>query len=114
MAYDSIRQEYKMDLINKIMAEGSIKETTANSRTDEKDDLKYSLLNKNKQIISEAYMQNPLDKRIEYIDENGLLGKKTIRLDSASFSLRIQLIADCKYVSFEKDNKQLLLVNLKK
>ncbi len=110
--HDSISQEYKIDLVNKIITEGIIKNTTVNSKSYEKGDFKYCLLNKNNQIISFSYMQNPLNKTIEYVDENGHMGKKSIRLDSTQFSLRVQLTADSKYVRFEKDNKQILLVDL--
>uniref|UniRef100_UPI003217A02B hypothetical protein n=1 Tax=uncultured Draconibacterium sp. TaxID=1573823 RepID=UPI003217A02B len=112
ISYDSVGREYKMDLIDKIITEGRIKNTAANQKTYEQDDFKYCLLNKNKQVISFSYLQNPLEKTIEYVDENGLMGKKSIRLDSTSFSTRIQLSADTKYVCFEKDNERLLLVAL--
>ncbi|RIJ46159.1 hypothetical protein D1614_19500 [Maribellus luteus] len=114
ISHDSIGQEYKMDLIDKIITEGRVKQTTVNSKTYEQDNFRYCLLNKNYQIISFSYMPNPLDKTIEYVDENGLLGKRSIRLDSTQFSLRIPLATGSEFVSFEKDNKQLLLVDLNK
>lgn len=112
ISYDSIGQEYNMDMIDKTITEGRIKKPIVDSDTYEEDDFKYCLLDKNKQIISIFYMKNPLNKTIEYVDENGLLKKKSINLDSAPFSLRIQLTSDSKYVRFEKDNKQLLTIDL--
>lgn len=112
ISYDSIRQDYKIDIVDKTITNGSIKKKMVDSKKYEQGDFKYCLLNKNKHTIYCYYMQDPLNKTIEYVDENGLMGKKNIRLDSASFSLRIQLTADSKYVSFRKDKKQLQLVNL--
>jgi len=112
--YDSIRQEHKIRLINKIITEGKIKDTTINSKKYENGDFEYSVLSKNNQVISHTYMPNPLDKTIEYVDESGRLGQKNIRLDSTQFSLRIPLIPNARYICFEKHSKRIISIDLLK
>lgn len=111
---DSLKQEQEISLINMIITEGKIKAEVNNSKIDKEGGFSYSLLSIDKQVISQTYIANPLNKTIEYVDNNGHLMKKDIRLDRAEFSLRIPLITDAKYLSFEKRNKQLLLINLRK
>jgi hypothetical protein len=114
ITFDSIRQEHEVSLINKIITEGRTKKTALHSKTPVSGDFNYNLLDKDQLVISQTYIPNPLYKKIEYIDKIGHLGKKEIRLDSTQFSLRIPLIPDAKYVSFELNNKPLLFIDLKK
>ncbi|MFV0471617.1 MAG: hypothetical protein ACK5L7_06235 [Paludibacteraceae bacterium] len=102
-----------MKLTDKVITKGRIKKQTNHPTIYKENRLKYCLLDKNNQIISSFYMQNPLDKTVEYIDENsGLMRTRSIRLNNAPFSLRIQLTSHSKYICFEKDNQQLLLVDI--
>lgn len=111
--YDSVYQIYQMKLTDKVITKGRIKKQTNHPTIYKENRLKYCLLDKNNQIISSFYMQNPLDKTVEYIDENsGLMRTRSIRLNNAPFSLRIQLTSHSKYICFEKDNQQLLLVDI--
>ena len=112
LVYDSIRQEHNMSLINKIIVDGGLKKNAIDFEVREKGDFRYSALSKNLQVIFQKYMQFPLDKTIEYVDERGNLQKKDIRLDSTQFSLRISLTSEVKYISFDIREKQLLLINL--
>jgi hypothetical protein len=114
LAYDSIQQEYKMSLISKNIVNGKIKESTIDFKENNKRDFRYNLLNEKSQVIFQKYMQCPLDKTIEYVDELGRLQKKDIRLDSTEMFLRISLPPDANYLSFDMQEKQLLLINLKK
>jgi len=114
LKYDSIKQEYKMSLISKNIVTGKIKESIFDSEENVKKDFRYNLLNAKSQVILQKYMQFPLDKTIEYVDEFGGLHKKDIRLDSTEMILRISLPSDANYLSFDMQEKQLLLINLKK
>jgi len=114
LAYDSIQQEYKMSLISKNIVTGKIKEPTIDSKENKKRDFRYSLLNEKSQVIFQEYMQCPLDKTIEYVDELGRLQKKDIRLESTEFFLRISLPPDANSLSFDMHEQQLLLINFKK
>ena len=112
LAYDSIQQEYIMSLINKNIVTGKIKESTIDYKEIEKKEFRYSLLNEKSQVIFQKYMPCPLDKTIEYVDESGKLQKKDIRLDSTDIFLRISLPSAANYLSFDMQEKQLLLINL--
>jgi len=113
LAYDSIQQEYKMSLISKTVVTGKIKESIIDSKENKKRELRYSLLNEDSQVIFQKYMQCPLEKTIEYVDESGRLQKKDIKLDSTEVYLRIYLPLEAHYLSFYMQEKQLLLINLK-
>jgi len=114
LIYDSIQQEYKMSLISKHIVNGKIKESITDFKENNKKDFRYSLLNEKSQVIFQEYLQCPLDKTIEYVDESGRLQKKEIRLDSTEMFLRISLPPDAHCLSFDMQEKQLLLINLKK
>ena len=113
LAYDSIQQEYKMSLISKNIVAGKIKKSTIDFQENNKRDFRYNLLNEKSQVIFHQYIQCPLDKTIEYVDELGRLQKKDIRLDSTEMFLRISLPPDANYLSFDMQEQQLLLINLK-
>jgi hypothetical protein len=114
LTYDSIQQEYKMSLISKNIVNGKIKESTIDFKENNKKDFRYNLLNEKSQVIFQKYIQCPLDKTIEYVDELGRLQKKDIRLDSTEMFLRISIPPDANYLSFDMQEQQLLLINLKK
>ena len=114
LAYDSIRKEYDLSLINKIIVEGKIKESGEIGEVGEKC-LKYCVLNKNAQIIMQKYMPSPLEQTVEYVDEWNNLRKKDVRWDNKQFSLRIPLSSEAQYISFfDRQERQLLLIDLTK
>ena len=114
LVYDSIRNKLDLSLINKIAVEGKLKDYIE-SEVYEKKDFGYSVLDKNKQVIFKKYMPYPLEKTVEYVDEQNNLRKKDVRLDQIEFSLRISLSPQAKYISFfDRQEKQLLFIDLKK
>ena len=113
LVYDTIKKEYSLSLINKIIVEGELKRTT-NSEVYGKRDFGYSVLDKNSNVILQKYMPFPLDQTVEYVDDWGGLQKKDIRLDQTQFSLRLPLTSEAKYISFDWQENQLLLIDLKK
>ena len=112
LAYDSIQKEYNLSLINKIIVDGELKKTI-DPEVHEKKDFRYSVLDKNAQLIFQKYLPSPLEQTVEYVDEWGSLRKKDIRLDKTQFSLRISLSSDAQYISFDRQDQQLLLIDLK-
>jgi hypothetical protein len=99
---NNLIDEYKITLINKIISEGQIKETTTEFQKPKIDDLEYIVLDKKSQAIKRGFLANPLNKTIEYVTEDGKLAKKDIRLDSALFALRIQLKPIAESVVLER------------
>ena len=112
LEYDSIQNEYNMSLINKIIVDGELKKTV-DFEIHEKKDFRYSVLDKHAQLIFQKYLPSPLEQTFEYVDEWGSLRKKDIRLNQTQFSLRISLPSEARYVSFDRHDKQLLLIDLK-
>ena len=115
---DTIQQEYKIRLINKIITEGNIKGENIILKSPEIDDLEYIVLNKESQVLMRNYIANPLIKTVEYVANNGQLTKKEIQLDSTQFSLRIPLEKTAKFISMERftgqdsDNIRLLIIDI--
>jgi len=118
IADDTIKQEYRIRLINKIITEGKIKENTIMYKTPAVDDLEYIVLNKKSQVLTRNYIANPLHRTVEYVKDNGQLAKKDIQLDSARFSLRIPLDPAAQFISMERytglnsDNIQVLIIDI--
>ena len=112
LVYDSIQNEYNMALINKIIVDGELKKSVDPEAHDKKD-FRYSVLDKNAQLIFQKYLPSPLEQTVEYVDEWGSLRKKDIRLDKTQFSLRISLSSEARYISFDRHDQQLLLIDLK-
>jgi len=67
---DSTKTNYNAQLINMILKDGTIKED---------------------QIINHCHIPNPLDKSVEYVNDARQLEQKMIHLDSAQFSVRLQI-----------------------
>jgi len=117
---DTIKQEYRIRLINKIITEGKIKENTIMSKTPAIDDVEYIVLNKESQVLMRNFIANPLHRTVEYVTDNGQLAKKDIQLDSTQFSLRIPLDPTAQYISMERytglnsDNIQMLIIDILK
>jgi hypothetical protein len=78
--------------------------------------LVFSFYNKNK-IIDSLLLEHPLNKHVEFIDENNQFIAKKLQLDSTEFFIRIQLKEDYKFLKITQfvDNKksELLMLQLK-
>jgi hypothetical protein len=99
---DKTDQEYSIRLINKIITNGKIKENSILPFSPEMDDLEYIISDKNQNVLMRNFIPNPLNKTLEFVDDNGQLAKKDMRLDSSQFSLRIQLDPAAKYILLER------------
>ena len=99
---DTIQQDYRIRLINMIIVEAKIKDNTLLSKTPAIDDLEYTILDKESQVLMRNFIANPLNRTIEYVSDNGQLAKKDIQLDSTRFSIRIPLAPDAKYIALKR------------
>lgn len=95
-------REYTVTLINKIISNGKMKENANLPVVPKMDDLEYIVSDNNEKELLRSFIANPLDKTLEFVDDDGHLAKKDIRLDSALFSLRIQLDPDARFISIER------------
>ena len=91
LSRDSTKTNYSAQLINMILKDGSIKEDQHQHGQAEIDDLEILVLDQNEQTISHHDIPNPLDKTVEYVNDAGQFERKMIHLDSAQFSIRLQI-----------------------
>jgi hypothetical protein len=88
---DSISKTYDAQLISMIIKEGTIKNDQKDIGIAEKDDLEILVLDRNQQIMIHHHIPNPLDRSVEYVNNAGQFERKMIHLDSAQFSIRLQI-----------------------
>ena len=103
--------------INKIVTDGKLKKTDV-LEDGIIGDLVCTQLDKNSNTLQRFIIKNPLVKNIEYIDESNSFQNKKIDLDSAQFSLRLQLRPNTKYIAIsnfstsENPKKPLIKTNI--
>lgn len=90
-------------LINKIITKGKFKKNN-NLKDAISGDLIGHQLDKNSNVLQDFIIKNPLIKNIEYIDGSNSFQIKKIVLDSAEFSLRLQLKPNTKYITISNFN----------
>lgn len=90
--------------LNKIVTDGKLKRNIPENEPLENGDLKCIELDDNAQPIKSINISNPLNIIVEYVDESGALSKKRIELDSAQFSVRMQLDANAEAIAIEQIN----------
>lgn len=88
---DSINSTYSAQLINTVAAKGSIKKDRTPPINPETGDLELQVLNAKQQILTILYIANPLDKSVEFVNDAGELQQKMISLETAQFSVRLQV-----------------------
>tara|TARA_R110002049_G_scaffold206269_1_gene376776 strand:+ start:20042 stop:20539 length:498 start_codon:yes stop_codon:yes gene_type:complete len=99
--------------LNKIVTDGKLKNTKANTVGDY-GDLICAQLDKKSKVLERSVIKNPLSKNIEYLNGSNAFQRKQISLDSIQFSIRIQLKPNTKYISihdfatFENQEKPLI------
>lgn len=79
-------------------------------------DLKCCQLNNDSIEIHTVIIKNPLNKPIEYINDSLIFETKTKELQKASFSLRLQLHPETKYMAIKEitdslQNYKILIIN---
>ncbi|WP_199112700.1 hypothetical protein [Snuella sedimenti] len=101
--------------VNKIVTEGKLK-SYGNKyiKTGHPGDLKCVQLDKTGKALHEHIIKNPLIKSFEYLNDSRSFEKKTVNLDSTSFSLRLQLNPLTKSIMISeimayKKNDQILI-----
>jgi hypothetical protein len=93
---------YAIELINKITTQGKIKTNADELTVPKAGDLRCVALDESQQPLSTLIIPDPLNETVEYATENGNLAKKEIALDSAQFSVRMQLSAITKFIAIER------------
>lgn len=88
---DSTKTNYSAQLINTILKDGTIKVDQQHAGQTEIDDLELLVLDKNEHTIIHHHIPNPLDRSVEYVNDAGQFEHLMIHLDSAQFSIRLQI-----------------------
>ena len=102
----------RIQFINKVIADGKLKNTKPNEEGVQ-GDLVCLQLDKKSNILQRSIVKNPLIKNIEFLDESKSFQRKEIDLDSTQFSIRLQLKPNTKHISiidfstFENQGKTL-------
>ncbi|MFT5964542.1 MAG: hypothetical protein ACI9L6_001285 [Flavobacterium sp.] len=97
--------------VNKIITEGKLKDNFTNDFNPKKGDIKLIQMNSRHQAIDSIYIPNPLYKTVEFVNELEQMEKKTMKLDSAEFYVRMQLNPKTMFVtvcSHDNPYKQLI------
>jgi hypothetical protein len=86
-----------VNLINKVIAKGKIKSLDNGYKNPKEGDLEFSLLDDSSSKRLSYYLQNPLKKNYEYVNESGSFSNKQVKLNSTEFSIRVFLPKNCKF-----------------
>lgn len=78
-------------LVNRIVTSGSLKNDPGTLMEAGTGDLELQVLDRNQQIMTSYFIPNPLDRRVEFVNDAGGLEQKSISLESAQFSFRLQV-----------------------
>ena len=90
--------EIKIALVNKIIVKGKIKDKSIKIDENIIGNLECIQADNRLKSIKTMYVKNPLNKTVEYVNDNGELEKKQIKLDSAQFSIRMQLDPKARFI----------------
>lgn len=110
--YDSISNEYSMQLLSMQKKEGSVKQFSNEYDLNPTEGFNYVLRGVKKENIAIYGMENPLRKRWEYADEDGKLYSKEITQKEADFFVRIPLTREVTKIEFRYKTQVLLTVQL--
>ncbi len=105
----------KVEVIDKIIAAGKMKVNRNKIPKEENRYFQCVQLDKNKEVLKTDFFANPLLKDIEYVGDDGQLGRKLIEVESVDLSIRIQLDPQAAYISLSKvgsPKKELSIINL--
>jgi hypothetical protein len=95
-----------INMINKIITEGKLKQDLSHKENVEFGDLKVIQTNNRSKPIRSIIIANPLVKNVEYADASGRLSRKIIELETTKFTIRMQLDPQTKYIIIKQLNDQ--------
>jgi hypothetical protein len=88
---DSLNSTYTAQLINTVVANGSLKYDRTPPIQPGMGDLELQVMDTKQQIMTTLYISDPLDKSVEFVNDTGELQHKMISLETAQFSVRLQV-----------------------
>ncbi len=106
---DSLNDQYDIKLINKIIADGSLKKNAFSKETViEPNYLYYQVTGGDTKGNDKHFerVENPLARTFEYTSEDGKLAKKTIKTSTGELAIRFQYDQNSKSISIFKPDQQ--------
>ena len=97
--------------IDKIIVEGKLKATSSTDFNPGEGAIKLIQMDSKHQSLDSISIENPLSKTVEFVNESGQFEKRTINLERAEFSVRMQLNSKTKFISIyghDNPNKPLI------
>ena len=94
--------------LNKTITDGKLKsDNNKYIKTGTVGDLECLQLNKDSKEIASVTLKNPLSKHIEFINDSLIFENKKVELSKATFSLRLQLDKQTKFIAIKQINDSL-------
>lgn len=88
-----------VSFINKVIADGRLKDMSNKQPLSGLEDITCIQFDKNKVAVEQTYVKNPLKPVVEYVNDDGELEKRQLDLDTAQFSIKLQLDARTSYIT---------------
>ena len=104
-----------LQLESKTVTAGKFKSRPQHHETKVNGDLILVQLNKDKLVLDGMHIPNPRIRVVEYADESGMMQKKTVEVENAEFTARINLHSDTKFIMVKEYNDastELLIMNI--
>lgn len=101
----------EIKFIDKIIVDGKLKTDGSLNNSLQKNTLKLFQIDNDSQALDSMYIENPLSKTVEYVNDDGQYEKRTINLDHAEFSVRLQLNSNTTGIAiygFDNSSKPLI------
>ena len=96
---EKLEDKKSISLINQIKAEGKLKGKAKKTENKTVGDLEYILLDNNLTEIEKHVIKNPLKKTVEFVNDFGSFEKKSLDLNSAQFTIRMQLPPEARHIA---------------
>ena len=90
--------------VDQIIADGMLKVNSSAAFNLRNEDFKLIQMDQNQRSLDSVFIENPLTKTVEFLNEAGQFEKRTINLDSAKFSIRMQLNTKTKTIKIYRHN----------
>ena len=103
-------------LLDKNIAQGKLKINDQQLKYNSNGNFECVELDERKNSLQKYYLENPVEKYVEYASPDGTLENKQVSLDSADTFLRIQLHPKTKFIALREleknsSSKEYLMIN---
>lgn len=105
-------QRGELIFVNKIITKGKLKNKGLLPLDAKYGDLLLKQVDKHDKLLATEVIRNPRFRTIEYVDDEGFLQKKVVRVEEAEVNIRVMLEAETRKLIMEEHTEdQALLLN---